>query len=321
MIAFTLYTELLFAMIESPGFRRKLPSLMAVRAFEAAARLGSFTAAARELLLTQSAISRHVRNLETTVGVKLFQRHGPHISVTAEGRSYMAIAGDAFDQISAATAALRRPRDHPVFTVSMPPSLAIKWFTPRFSDFLRTCPKVELQVRTSCRIVDLESEGVDAAIRYGRGDWPDVEAEELAREQVFPVCSPGYLKSCGSPVDLRKVTFLHGDLQEDWRMWLRAAEQPQINSSRGPRFDDATSLLQVAISGLGLALGSTLIVEKDLKEGSLVAPFTTALNAEFGYWLVVAKGQSTHPIYGDFRRWLRNQIGRRAHMPLTPKAA
>jgi LysR family glycine cleavage system transcriptional activator len=119
-------------------------------------------------------------------------------------------------------------------------------------------------------------------------------------------------------VDLRKVTFLHGNLREDWRMWLRAAERPEINSSSGPKFDDAACLLQVAIGGLGLALGRTLIVEKDLKEGNLVAPFTTALNAELGYWLVVAKGQPTHPIYGDFRRWLRDQVTDRAQ---TPKAA
>ena len=298
-------------MSEGPNIRRKLPSLMAVRAFESAARLGSFTAAAHELLLTQSAVSRHVRNLEETVGVTLFRRHGRQISLTSAGRSYMTVAGDALDRIAAGTAALRRAHERRTFTVTMPPSLAVKWFTPRLSHFLDACPGVEIQVRASCRVVDLEEEGVDAAIRYGRGTWANVQTEELVREHVFPVCSPSYLKRLGDPVDFRRATFLHGDLREDWRMWLRAANQPDIDPAGGPKFDDGASLVQAAIDGLGVALGRTLIVERDLREGHLVAPFATKLEAESNYWLVVTKGRRVHASYETFRRWLGQELGAR----------
>jgi len=299
--------------------RRKLPSLMAVRAFEAAARLGSFTAAAQELLLTQSAISRHVRNLETSVGIPLFHRRGRQLSLTADGRTYMNVAGDAFDRIAAATAALRCPRDQRVFTISMPASLAAKWFTPRLSDFLASCPNVDLCVRASSRILDFDGDTVDAAICYGKGDWPALQVEELVREQVFPVCSPDYLRSCGNAIDFRRVTLLHGEIREGWQMWLKAAGQHEINATRGPQFDDAASLLQAAIEGLGIALGRTLIVANDLTAGRLVAPFATALDAESACWLVVPKTHPAHPRLSDFRRWLFRQVGRGEARTTAPR--
>ncbi|MCP1845644.1 DNA-binding transcriptional LysR family regulator [Bradyrhizobium sp. USDA 4524] len=170
--------------------RRKMPSLMAVRAFESAARLGHFTAAADELLLTQSAISRHVRNLEQSLGVQLFHRRGRHVALTQDGRRYMEVAADAFDRIAAATASLRHSRHAQVLTISMPPSLAIKWFTSRMAQFLEFCPGTELRIRASCQLANFDDDSIDVAIRYGRGNWPDVEAEQLIGEQVVPVCSP-----------------------------------------------------------------------------------------------------------------------------------
>ena len=227
------------AMAHSPEIRRKLPSLMAIRAFEAAARLGSFTSAADELLLTQSAISRHVRNLEIDLGVRLFNRHGRRLSLTLEGRDYLTVTEDAFDRISAATVALRRRRRADVFTVSMPPSVAAKWFTPRLAQFMEVHPTIDLRINASCKVVDFERDNVDVAIRYGRGNWLGVEAEELIREQVFPVCSPS-LVTGSSPLkgvdDLARVTLLHEEIREDWRMWLKAAGCGHIDATRGPKF-------------------------------------------------------------------------------------
>jgi LysR family glycine cleavage system transcriptional activator len=281
---------------------------MAVRAFESAARLGSFTAAADELLLTQSAISRHVRNLERSVGIDLFHRRGRHVALTADGRRYMEVATDAFDRISAATAALRHSRHAQTLTISMAPSLASRWFASRIASLLDVCPGIEVRVRTSCRFADFDNDEFDVAILYGSGNWPGLDVEWLITEEVFPVCSPGYLKVDCGPADLEKVTLLHGDLREDWRTWLQAAGRPVPDLLHGPRFDDDVSLLQAATDGLGIALGRTLTVEKDLREGRLVAPFDTVIQSDSAYWLITSMGRGRHPLFDVFRRWTLGQI-------------
>lgn len=293
--------------------RRELPPLMALRAFEAAARLGNFTLAAEHLFLTQSAISRHVRNLELRLGVTLFHRHGRRLALTPEGREYMTATGDAFERIAAATATLRRRRPGDILTVSMLPSIAMKWFTPRLADFILAHPNVDLRLSASHQLVDLETDGIDMAIRYGRGDWPGVAAEELTDEEIMPVCSPRLAAGpprLSTPNDLAHVTLLHGELHEDWRMWLTAVGCDHADETRGPKFSDAASLIQAAIDGLGVALGRTLLVADDLAAGRLVAPFALRLKGEFTYWLVTPKGRPPHPHFAAVRDWLRGHIAR-----------
>jgi LysR family transcriptional regulator, glycine cleavage system transcriptional activator len=295
----------------NPEIRRKLPSMMAVRAFESAARLGSFTLAANELLLTQSAISRHVRNLEESLGVKLFKRTGRRLSLTLEGRDYMTVAGDAFDRIAAATVALRRRPQADVLNLSMPPSVAAKWFAPRLQRFMEANPTVDVRINANCRLVDIENDGIDVGIRYGLGNWAGVNAEPLIREEVFPVCSPRLL---GSPSrlksidDLAHVTLLHEDIREDWRMWMAAAGRSNIDVARGPKFDDASSLMQATIDGLGVGLGRTLLATDDLHAGRLVTPFKTRLTSEWLYWLVTPRDRKPHPQYVRLRNWILQEI-------------
>lgn len=286
--------------------KRELPSLMAIRAFEAAARTGSFTKAARELLVTQSAISRHVHNLEERIGVSLFARKGTRLTLTPAGREYMAAAGEAFDRIAEATAALRTRPSQKLLAVSMPPSVAAKWFTPRLADFMIRHPEVDLRIETSCRVVDLERDEVDIAIRYGRGNWPGLHSECLMIEDVFPVCTPELARGLRQVDDLRSMVLLDGDIREDWRMWLRAAGS-HIDPCWGPKFNDAASLIQAAIEGLGVALGRTLLVGGDLAAGKLAAPFGLRLQTESGYWLVT-KSAASHPYFARFRSWLLDQI-------------
>jgi LysR family glycine cleavage system transcriptional activator len=294
----------------NPEIRRKLPSLMAVRAFEAAARLGSFTLAADELLLTQSAISRHVKNLEDSLGVKLFKRTGRRLLLTLEGRDYMTVAGDAFDRIAAATVALRRRPRANVLNLSMPPSVAAKWLAPRLARFMEAHPTIDVRINANCRLADIENEGIDAGIRYGLGNWPGIHAEQLIREQVFPVCSPRLLgsTSLNSVGDLAHVTLLHEDIREDWQMWLKAAGHNYINISRGPKFDDASSLIQAVIDGLGVGLGRTLMVTDDLRAGRLVPLFSTYLTSEWSYWLVTPRDREPHPYYIKLRDWMKAEI-------------
>jgi LysR family glycine cleavage system transcriptional activator len=283
---------------------------MALRAFEAGARLGSFTLAAEELLITQSAVSRHVRNLESFLEVALFHRSGRHLVLTPEGREYMAAVSDAFDRIHAATTVLRR-RPGRVLTVSMLPALAVKWFTPRLIRFSQNCPSVDLHVSVSRELVDFDRDGIDVAIRYGRGEWPGTNAEELLREEVFPVCSPRLLEgppSLRTIEDLTRVTLLHGNIAEDWPMWLKAAGYGHIDTMRGPKFNDHASLIQAAIQGMGVGLGRKLMVADDIASGHLVVPFPIRLRAGFSYWLVTPRGRAPHPRFHEFREWLLREI-------------
>jgi LysR family glycine cleavage system transcriptional activator len=149
------------------------------------------------------------------------------------------------------------------------------------------------------------------AIRYGRGDWDGVETEELAREQIFPVCSPRLArgaKQLSICEDLKHFTLLHGDIRQDWSTWLHVAGCGHFDATRGPRFDDAVPLIQAAIDGVGVALGRTLLVANDLAAGRLIAPFVTRLDAEFSYWIVTPRGRARHPRAAEFRTWLLAQI-------------
>ncbi len=290
--------------------RRVLPSLVALRAFEAGARLGSFTRAAEELLITQGAVSHHVRNLESFLEVTLFNRAGRHLSLTAEGREYIASVSEAFDQLSAATAALQR-RPNRVMTVSMLPALAVKWFVPRLMRFSDSCPDIDLHLSLSRELINFDRDGVDVAIRYGRGDWEGTDTEELLREVVFPICSPRLLDGPAplrKPEDLARTILLHGNIREDWTMWLRAAGCNDVDATRGPKFDDHASLIQAAIQGLGVGLGRGLMVADDLANGSLVVPFSTRLRAHYSYWLVTPRRQPPHPGLGPFREWVLREI-------------
>lgn len=283
--------------------------MMALRAFEAGARLGSFTLAAEELRLTQSAISRHVRNLEAQLDVTLFHRSGRNLTLTPEGRDYMAAISDTFDRISAATVALCRRQRGGVFTVGMSPSLAAKWLAPRLSGFFRTLPDVDLRVVTSAEPTDCGTSGIDVAVRFGHGDWLGTQAEELSRERMVPVCSPGLAAAARLWRDAAgAVTLLHGAMHEDWRAWSKVAGLDHLDVTGGPRFNDEATLIQAAVEGIGMALVPALLVRDDLRAGRLVAPFPTDLAVQSSYWLVTPRGQRPHPRLATFRSWLAAEL-------------
>src|SRR3984957_14102281 len=209
----------------------RLPSLNGLRAFEAAARHLSFTAAATELNVTQTAISHQIRRLEAELGIRLFVRQNRSLALTAEARDYLPGIRAAFNDLRLATDRLTRKENDRVLTVSTLASLAAKWLLPRLSTFQQAHPGIDVRITTSTSLVDFKSGDVDAAIRYGRGQWPGLRADWLMADQLFPVCSPALLegdKPLRCPEDLANQTLLHTSsiYDDDWRLWLTAAGMP-----------------------------------------------------------------------------------------------
>jgi LysR family transcriptional regulator, glycine cleavage system transcriptional activator len=289
----------------------RLPSLNGLRAFEAAARHLSFTVAAAELNVTQTAISHQIRRLEEELGVRLFVRQNRALALTPEARDYLPGVRAAFNDLRLATdRLLRRDNDH-VLTVSTLASLAAKWLLPRLSAFQEAHPGIDVHITTSTALVDFQRDDVDAAIRYGRGQWPGVRSDWLMADQLFPVCSPALLtgnRPLRSPEDLAHQTLLHtsaGGYGDDWRLWLTAAGLPaDVSKQPGLTFDLILVTVQAAIDGIGVAMGRTSYVEADIAKGRLVVPFKITLPADAGFYLVSPQAKPDAPKLAAFRQWL-----------------
>jgi len=288
----------------------RLPSLNGLRAFEAAARHLSFTEAASELNVTQTAISHQIRRLEDELGIRLFVRKNRALELTPQARDYLPGVRAAFNDLKLATDRLRRRGDDNVLTISTLASLAAKWLLPRLSIFQEAHPKVDVRITTSTSLVDFKSGDVDAAIRYGRGHWPGVRAQWLMADELFPVCSPALLereRPLRCPQDLAHHTLLHssGGYDDDWRLWLTAAGLPaDISKQPGLTFDLIFMTVQAAIDGIGVAMGRTSYVQEDITKGRLVVPFKIALPVDAGFYLVSPEAAADPPKLRVFRDWL-----------------
>ncbi|MEO6841494.1 MAG: transcriptional regulator GcvA [Bradyrhizobium sp.] len=288
----------------------RLPSLNGLRAFEAAARHLSFTNAASELNVTQTAISHQIRRLEEELGIRLFVRQNRALTLTPEAKDYLPGVRAAFNDLRFATDRLLRKDSEHVLTVSTLASLAAKWLLPRLSSFQEAHPGIDVRITTSSTLVDFKSGDVDAAIRYGRGHWPGVRADWLTADELFPVCSPALLEGSNAlkcPQDLAHHTLLHssGGYDDDWRLWLTAAGLPtDISKQPGLTFDLILVTVQAAIDGIGVAMGRTSYVEADIAKGRLVVPFKITLPADAGFYLVSPQGRADSPKLAAFRQWL-----------------
>ncbi len=288
----------------------RLPSLNGLRAFEAAARHLSFTLAASELNVTQTAISHQIRRLEEELGIRLFVRQNRALTLTPEAREYLPGVRAAFNDLRLATDRLLRKDDDKVLTVSTLASLAAKWLLPRLSDFQEQHPGIDVRITTSTNLVDFQRDNVDAGIRYGRGQWPGVRADWLMADELFPVCSPSLLrgdKPLRAPEDLRDHVLLHtsNTNSDDWRLWLTAAGLPtDFSKPPGITFDMIFMTIQAAIDGFGVAMGRTSYVQDDIGKGRLVVPFRIALPADAGFYLVAPRGAREPPKLTAFREWV-----------------
>ena len=290
-----------------------LPNLNGLRAFEAAARHLSFTRAAEELHVTQTAISHQIKNLEDQLGLKLFIRRIRAVELSDSGAAYLPAVRAAFEDVRNATAQLLGPAPPRAVTVTTTTSLAAKWLLPRLGDFQTRFPETGVHLTTSTALVDLASAGIDLGIRYGAGKWPGVDAEWLMAEDIFPVCSPALLagnRPLRHPSDLAEHTLLHLTMYPDeWQHWLTAAGvSARIAARPGLRFDQNLMVLAAAADGLGVALGRSAYVAADLAAGRLVVPFDFVLPADAGFYLVTPRGAPLRTEVAQFRDWLRESV-------------
>ncbi|MGH6661629.1 MAG: transcriptional regulator GcvA [Rhodospirillales bacterium] len=308
---------------------RRLPSLNALKAFEAAARHESFTKAAAELHVTQGAVSHQVKGLEDALGLKLFRRERQRLAITEAGRSYLEVVRDAFDRLAAGTERLLERESRGVLTVTTSPNFAAKWLVHRLGGFAAGHPGIDLRVSASLHHVDFAREDIDLAIRHGDGNWPGLSVTRLCEEELFPVCSPRLLEGGGvsSPADLGRLTMLHLDDRRDWRKWLEAAGVPELVIDRGPVFNQASMTIDAAVDGQGVALARTALAAHDLLTGRLVRPFELALKVPYAYWIVSPKATAARPKIATFRDWLlaeaaadARRLGKGAGLP-QPRGA
>jgi LysR family transcriptional regulator, glycine cleavage system transcriptional activator len=287
--------------------QHRLPPLLALRAFAAVGRHLSFARAAIELSVTQSAISHHIRNLESDLGVKLFVRRTRAIDLTAEGERFLSVVSDAFARIEEGTRLLRKP-DRVSLRVSLLASFATHWLVPRLPRFAAAHPQIDLILDPSIRLVDFQADGADLAIRYGQGGWSGVDATRLMTEYLSPVCSPRLLERDAPlrvPADLLGFPLLLSYSKQPFE-WLAWSNANGINLAHARRvmLTDYNIVLQAAIDGQGIALGRRLLIGELLRNGKLVEPFPdTVVFSDIGYWLVAPRAALSAPA-AAFAQWI-----------------
>jgi LysR family glycine cleavage system transcriptional activator len=291
-----------------------LPPLSALRAFEAAARLKSFSKAADELNVTPAAISHQIHALEEDLGVRLFHRLSRSIELTASARLLHPGLSEAFAGIQAAVRRLRAHNDTGTLTVTASPSIAAKWLVLRLHRFQTQCPQIDVRISTTDDVVDLTKGEFDIALRYGAGRYHGLDVELLLQNEVFPACSPLLLEAgppLRTPEDLRHHALIHDQavdrdpLAPTWPMWLKAAGVGGIPPASGLTFSVGYMALDAAIAGHGVVLAYSTIAAADLVAGRLVRLFSLALPDLFAYYIVTAPGALERPKVRAFRDWLR----------------
>lgn len=309
--------------------RRDLPPLNGLRAFEAAARHGSFTGAAEELFVTPAAVSHQVKGLEDFLGIALFRRLPRGLALTDAGRRYRPGLTAGFDLLAGSEAALREKGLAGMLRISVLPSFGHAWLVPRLADFRARYPDILVHVFFEQARTDFNTSDMDVAIRYGRGEYRGLKATRLMGEEVFPVCSPALLNG---PKPLRELADLrHHVLIEDcaalreepsltWKPWLAEAGLEQGDVAGWVGFSDSTATARVAVAGQGVALGRSALVAEHLRAGRLVRPFDRVVPADFSYFVVAPDSVAEEPKVAVFRAWAHAQATPGPHAPAHGEA-
>jgi LysR family transcriptional regulator, glycine cleavage system transcriptional activator len=290
--------------------RRYLPSLSSLLALEAVDRLGSATAAATELALTQGAVSRQLQVLEGQLGVVLMRRERQRLSLTPAAREYVGEIRKALNMLASGALALRANPDGGSLNLAILPAFGMHWLAPRLPDFVQRHPEVTLNLSTQLRPFDFATQPFDAAIHYGRQDWPGTHGLKLMDEDVLAVAAPALVPHPLTTADdvLRHPLLQLDSRMGDWGRWLAHHGAP---AQRPPamRFDQFATMAQGAVHGLGLAILPLFLIERDLAEGRLVAVFGGPVRSEASYHLVWPRDRPIRGPLASFRDWITGVIG------------
>lgn len=287
-----------------------LPSINALRSFQLSARCLSFTQAARELHVTQGAVSHQVKALEELLGVALFLRVKQKLQLTEQGRGYLGYVSEALSLLQNGHEYLTGSKQSGILTVSVSPNFASKWLVHRLGSFINAHPDIELRISASMGHVDLVNSDIDLAIRHGDNHWPDLHVTKLCSETIFPVCSPSYLDQhpeLQQPADLTKQVLLHDRSRRDWPCWFAFAGIELGELVVGPQFDQTSMVLDAAVEGQGVALARSALAARNLLSGRLLRLFAQAMPAPFGYYLVCSKVAANHSKVQRFKTWVLEQ--------------
>ncbi|PCC98323.1 LysR substrate-binding domain-containing protein [Halopseudomonas pelagia] len=291
---------------------RRLPSLSALRAFEAAARHESAKQAALELSVTATAISHQVRGLEEALGVSLFVRKPRQLELTAQGRELQEVLESAFDSISTAVERLSAVPCRQAVTLSTTPAVAVRWLLSWVCLLRESHPDIDLRIHASHEPVALDGVTADLAIRYGDGRWPGLVAEKLFDNTFIPTCSPHL--GLHDVAQLASHSLIHfrneGAVSSpiDWAAWQKLAKVPGLDVSAGLVFSDETHAVSAAIGGQGVALMSRPLIEDELREGRLVQPFGPAFEGK-PFYLVYPESRRNDPTILAIRDWVMSVPG------------
>ena len=294
--------------------RRRMPSLAELIAFEAVARLGSFTKASEELALTQGALSKQIRQLEETLGVILFERTKRHVKITKNGAVYVTEVRSILWKLERSTSALiATQKKKNVLTCAVPASFAGNWLAGRLAKFVARNAGLTINLKSYIAPFDFADDPVDLAIHLGRSNWPGATATHLFDEIILPVTSPAHRDLLGirKPADLSKTTLIHHTAHLAlWGIWherLNLAFDPTV---AGHTFDHFTSIAQAAASGLGVALFPQFLIAGELSSGRLAPLFDLPLLDAMAYYLVVPHDKESDALVKAFSRWIVSEIGR-----------
>ncbi|MBC06827.1 transcriptional regulator GcvA [Thalassospira sp.] len=289
--------------------RRPLP-LNALRAFEVAGRLESFTKASHELNVTQGAVSRQVQHLEEVLGRQLFERHHRSLRLTRAGQNLLESLTPAFDAIEDAVAKVEDRADDTLLSVSAPLTFSMRWIVPRLGRFQMEYPDFQVQLGTyNDDLASVDFNEVDIAIRFADHANEQLVHEFLTGERLLPVCHPSLAKQLKTPEDLAGVTLLHCSAQrEDWRIWLEGTGIQGVDGTKGPVFATLDMAMEAAASGFGVVISDPAMIGEYVVTNRLTVPFDLPVDSPYAYSLVYPRGRLERRKVKAFRDWLMAEI-------------
>lgn len=294
----------------------RLPPLTALRAFEAAARHMSFAKAAEELHVTPAALSFQIKSLEEHLGAPVFHRLNRAVELTEAGRALAPGLSEGFQSLNAAWRTAQRLTNETTLMVTAGPAFTAKWLAPRFYEFARAHPEIDLRFSATLRNLDFGRDEVDVAIRFGLlKEEPGLWSMPMAAEWVLPVMTPEMAEQFPTPESLKDAILIHDDSiaflspRADWAAWFRLMGL-DIDATHGPRFTGADHAVDAALANAGVALGRRALVVKDIHEGRLVAPFRQAIELQARFRFICRSGAEDRPQIAAFRQWVLDEIAK-----------